>query len=398
MYLRNGLIRFLNVKNNILLFASVFFVVVGVIDLLSLFLHYYDDFETIKRAKSTPGSLMMIAVGLTAAIVIMYLKRKINNARFYSGFFESDLDGVVYFEDLTSVTGKNPFFIRMEFAVFMSVYMKRYLIISENGKSYIKLYSKTFKCSCKHCGAEIEKEEYFTGKCSYCGGSNLFATVITDNEYYSISSEDSDKTKKTEYYQNGNAVKRRIAGLIIAGAAAIFVSIFIMFSISQLADAMNYDEFIRSYYHGVLFEGKEMKEQSRISQTSLINNAVFGFGMMIVFLFPALIGASMARDSFLCVKASKAFTEHKRPFITAENLRKKLRLKKPFKCIERLIRKGYIKNCTFEKHGDEVKLALSKKIQKDICPNCGASITEAVDEKYICKYCKSMIMQVVVKK
>lgn len=86
MYLRNGLIRFLNVKNNILLFASVFFVVVGVIDLLSLFLHYY-DFETIKRAKSTPGSIMMIAVGLIAAIVIMYLKRKISNARFYSGFF-----------------------------------------------------------------------------------------------------------------------------------------------------------------------------------------------------------------------------------------------------------------------------------------------------------------------
>lgn len=85
MYLRNGLIRFLNVKNNILLFASVFFVVVGVIDLLSLFLHYYNDFETIKRAKSTPGSLMMIAVGLIAAIVIMYLKRKISNARFYSG-------------------------------------------------------------------------------------------------------------------------------------------------------------------------------------------------------------------------------------------------------------------------------------------------------------------------
>lgn len=398
MYLRNGLIRFLNIKNNILLIAGIFCVAFGAVDIISLFVHYYDDIETILRARSTPESLCMIAIGLIVIVVIMYLKRKISNARFYSGYFEGDLDGVVYFEDLSAVTGKNPLLMKMEFAVFMSVYMKRYSIISENGKSIIKLYSKIYKCSCKHCGAEIEKEEYFTGKCPYCGGSDLFANVITDNEYYSISTENSDKKKKTQYYQNGNSILKRIAGLMLCGTAAVFISIFIMFSISKLADAINYDEYIKSYYHSVLFEGKEMKNQGQISQASLIGNAVFGFGAILIFLFPAVKGASMAQNSSLSVKASKAFAEQESPFITAENLMKKLRMKKPFKCIEKLIRKGYIKNCTFEKHEDEVKLALSKKIQKDICPNCGAAITEAVDENYKCRYCSSLIMQVVVKK
>lgn len=398
MYLRNRLIRFLNVKNNIFLIAGVFCVVFGAVDIISLFVHYYDDLETILRAKSTPESLCMIAIGLIVIAAIMYLKRKISNARFYSGYFEGDLDGVVYFEDLSAVTGKNTFLMEIEFAVFMSVYMKRYSIISENGKRYIKLYSKIYKCSCKHCGAEIEKAEYFTGKCPYCGGSDLFANVITDKQYYSISSEGGEKKNKPEYYQNGNAAIKRIVGIILAGAAAIFISIFIMFSISRLADAINYDEFIKNYYHEVLFEGKEMKMQNQISKTSLISDAVFGLGAIIFFLFPAVKGASMARNSSLSAKASKAFAEQKSPFVTAEKLKKKLRIKKSFKCIEKLIRKGYIKNCTFEKHENEVKLALSKKIQKDICPNCGAPITEAVDENYMCRYCKSLIMQVVVKK
>lgn len=398
MYLRNRLIRFLNVKNNILLVAGIFCVVFGVVDILSLFLHYYDDIETILRAKSTPESLCMITIGLIVIVVILYLKRKISNARFYSGYFEGDLDGVVLFEDLAAVTGKNTFLMEMEFAVFMSVYMKRYSIISENGKRYIKLYSKIFKCSCKHCGAEIEKAEYFTGKCPYCGGSDLFANVITDKQYYSISSEGGEKKNKPEYYQNGNSIFKIIAGLMLFGTAGIFISIFLMFSICQLANAINYDEFIESYYHGVIFEGKEMKNQNQIAQVSLLSDAVFGFGAIIVFFFPAKIGVSMARKSSLSARVSRAFAEQKSPFITAEQLQKKLRVKKPFKCIEKLIRGGYIKNCTFEKHEDEVKLALSKKIQKDICPNCGASITEAVDENYKCKYCSSLIMQVVVKK
>ena len=398
MYLRNKLIRLLNAKNNILLIAGIFCVVFGAVDIISLFVHYYDDIETILRAKSTPQSLCMIATGLIVIVVIMYLKRKISNARFYSGYFEGDLDGVVYFEDLSAVTGKNTFLMEIEFAVFMSVYMKRYSIISENGKKYIKLYSKIYKCSCKHCGAEIEKAEYFTGKCPYCGGSDLFANVITDKQYYSISSEGGEKKNKPEYYQNGNAARKRIVGLILAGAAAVFICIFIMYSICRLADAVNYDEFIGAYYHGVIFEGKEMKNQNQIAQASLISDAVFGLGAIIVFFFPAWIGAFMSRNSYLCMKASKAFAEQKSPFITAEKLKKKLRMKKPFKCIEKLIREGYIKNCTFEKHENEVKLALSKRIQKDICPNCGAPITEAVDENYKCRYCNSLIMQVVVKK
>ena len=51
-----------------------------------------------------------------------------------------------------------------------------------------------------------------------------------------------------------------------------------------------------------------------------------------------------------------------------------------------------------EKHSGELQVALAKKIVKDRCPNCGGPIVGAADADYICRYCDSKIMDVVVKK
>ena len=68
------------------------------------------------------------------------------------------------------------------------------------------------------------------------------------------------------------------------------------------------------------------------------------------------------------------------------------------KFVKASICNGYLKNCTFEKHNDEIVVALSKKVVKDRCVSCSAPITGAVDENYRCRYCGNLIMGVVVKK
>ena len=66
--------------------------------------------------------------------------------------------------------------------------------------------------------------------------------------------------------------------------------------------------------------------------------------------------------------------------------------------LRKTIQNGYIKNCTIENHDGKMKISLEKKIVKDSCPSCGASITGAVNENYICPFCKNKIIKVIEKK
>ena len=72
--------------------------------------------------------------------------------------------------------------------------------------------------------------------------------------------------------------------------------------------------------------------------------------------------------------------------------------KHKLKKLRNAIRRGYLIHCTLEMHDGEPKIALAKRIVKDQCPYCGASIVGAVDENYVCQYCKNLIMGVVVKR
>ena len=79
-------------------------------------------------------------------------------------------------------------------------YMKNYKIQSVDGVSMVVLNSKTSTCECRNCGAIIEKKEYFTGSCKYCGSSDLFARVLTKDGFYSISNERAKANHKISFY------------------------------------------------------------------------------------------------------------------------------------------------------------------------------------------------------
>ena len=97
---------------------------------------------------------------------------------------------------------------------------------------------------------------------------------------------------------------------------------------------------------------------------------------------------------------AKFFTTITTPFINASKLPSTGRMtpRSRLARVRMAMRKGYLRNCTIEKHRGVMQVALGKKIVKDSCPSCGAPITGAVYSDYVCKYCDRKIMDVVVKK
>lgn len=363
--------------------------------MISLTLYYWGDWFTVSHAKSTPESICYILFGFILALGAMYFMRKISNARFYSGFFECNLDGTIDFQELSDVTGKKALFIMLEFASIMHLFMKRYRLEADNGRKYIKLCSKSYNCYCKHCGAVIEKEVFFTGKCSYCGGSNLYAAIITDNKFYSIKNDIEKANNNVIYYQKKNLDKKRYMALIISAVSVSIIIIMFLYMCDTLNNIIHYEEYIKDYYHQVLFEGKEMLNYGDIKRESLISDVVFTVGFMLCLGVITALWVDIAVYSSLADKLVKHIIKCKRPFLESNQLANKLKINKPFKKVSGLIRKGYIKNCTFEKHDKDIKFALAKKVEKDICPKCGAPIIGAVDDKYVCNYCNESIMGVI---
>lgn len=396
MYTRRTLLTFLNIKNIIFFIGGMVSIILAVTDMLALYIYYDGDMEVMRYARRTPECIAMATYGVIAVLYAVYSRRKISNARFYSSYFECDLDGRIEFEDLSAVTGKNALLIGLELKTIMHIYMKRYLVVNDNGKDRVELFSKKILCSCKHCGAQIEKSEYFTGICPYCRGSNLYARVITDNKFYSITTEFSGNNKKDYYVKKGLNVKKALA-IVFFSIVLILIMIFAMFMASRIHDYTHYEAFYKKYLHGVIFEGKPMKNYGDISKRALRDDAVMAFGFILALSVFAKFFFGIIYYAFISERFSIYLSKCKRPFVKARNMAKSVKMKKPFKYADRSIRRGYMKNCTFEKHGNEILLALAKKIQKDICPYCGGAITGAVDDNYKCHYCDRRIMDVVVK-
>ena len=66
MYLRNGLIGFLKVKNIILLILGIFFAAASASNMAELTVYYFGDWYTIINAESTPGSIALFLIGVSA--------------------------------------------------------------------------------------------------------------------------------------------------------------------------------------------------------------------------------------------------------------------------------------------------------------------------------------------
>lgn len=394
MYIRDKLIKFLKIKNVIFIIAGIFNVAVSAYTLISLF-STYRDMEIVMEAKAAPGSIMSIKIGIILLIIAVISRHLIGDANFYSSYFEGDLDGYIKYSDLAEVTGKNKYIVMLQLCFFRLIYMKGYTLKFSDNAEQVILNSKKCLCECKNCGAPIEKRIYFTGICSYCGSSDLFARVLTDNKFYSIQNNVSDGVKKPGFYTSKNLTARKVLFPIFLVLGLSVVCILTMMCLDYIS---KYND--KDYLTEVLLSGKSYSSFELIKR-EIMDMIIWDIVFIIAFI--PLICSIIKK--MICVytadDCSCYFSRCKTPFVDIEKLpirKKKSSEKRKVKSVNSALRHRYLINCTFEKHDGNLKLALAKKVVKDQCPSCGAPIVGAVDEHYKCKYCDNIIMGVISKK
>lgn len=394
MYIRDKLIKFLKIKNVIFIIAGIFNVAVSIYTLISLF-STYRDMEIVMEAKAAPGSIMSIKIGIILLIIAVISRHLIGDANFYSSYFEGDLDGYIKYSDLAEVTGKNKYIVMLQLCFFRLIYMKGYTLKFSDNAEQVILNSKKCLCECKNCGAPIEKRIYFTGICSYCGSSDLFARVLTDNKFYSIQNNVSDGVKKPGFYTSKNLTLRKVLFPIFLILGLSIVCILTMMCLDYIS---KYND--KDYLTEVLLSGKSYSSFELIKR-EIMDMIIWDIVFIIAFI--PLICSIIKK--MICVytadDCSCYFSRCKTPFVDIEKLpirKNKSSNKRKVKSVNSALRHRYLINCTFEKHDGNLKLALAKKVVKDQCPSCGAPIVGAVDEHYKCKYCDNIIMGVISKK
>lgn len=391
MYLREKLIKVLKVKNMLLKIFGWFNFFLAIYLIAAMFAYYYDDVETAMRARATSDGVVSLVLGVAALIIAALSKKLLGEARFFSSYFEGDLDGYISYSDLAAVTEKSVGITAMEVKLCKILYMKGFTIDDSNTNYQIILDRKTYSCQCRNCGAPIEKAMYFTGKCAYCGSSDLHAGVVTNNRFYSISSHVSEGMNNPEFYTIPRLHKKCIGKIVSLGLTVFMTLILFIYSVSTISHYNN-----KSYMREQILSGKGYSYDliNRNTMDNFIFGIIFcvGFAIVTYFTIRKFISILTAK------KASDYFAECKRPFVEAKGLSKRLNRKKAFAAVDEALRMGYMKNFTFEKHDKEVKIALAKQIVKDKCPSCNGPIIDAVDENYTCQYCGSRIMGVVTKK
>lgn len=393
MYLRNRVIKALKVKNVLVVILGVFFLFAGTYLILDLFMHYHDDIDTIVNAKSFPGAIEWIINGIILLLIAILSRKLIGDARFYSSYFEGSLDGKISFSDFAKVTGKPVFLVKFELSVFRFIYMKKYSFITDEGKKVIELFSKKTLCECKNCGAPVEKSIYFTGTCSYCGSSDLFAKILSGDRFYSISNEVKKGYKKPEFYEKENLDMKKKLFLILI-IVAIGISVIFGF---MIADSIS------------KYNDKDYLNKQLLADNGFYSYAQIRDNLNILILFASLFALILlvlaVRRALKIIYLDEAetcaieFSRAEKPFLPAEDIPSiKAKGPKKMRKVRGALRHGYLANCTLEVHDEEMKVALAKKIVKDTCPSCATPITGAVDEDYICQTCGNKIMGVIEKK
>ncbi len=395
MYTREKLIKVLKVKNVICITIGLFLIVTSVSILADLISFYHDQLLTVVTAKATPQCILDIIIGTILLVTSGISRKRIGDANFYSGYFEMDLDGYISYKELAEVTRQSVEAVKSQLHLLRKKYMKGYELKVVGNEEQVVLDSKTAVCECKNCAARIEKRMYFTGVCPYCDSSDLHAKVLTGNRFYSIENHMSKGTNKPDFYatKNINLKKGLMAGYFGLTMCVILIS-FIM-GIDQMS---KYND--EEYLIEVLFseDGPRSFELIRADLIEMVIWSIFiviGFIPVAVNRFKNIIYISAADScSRYLARCKKAIIPiHWLPTVNIKE--NKL---SGLKSVHRAMRRRYLKNCTFEMHDGELKMALAKKIVKDKCPSCNGAITGAVNENYRCRYCNNLIMDVVVKK
>ncbi|MCR4792242.1 MAG: TFIIB-type zinc ribbon-containing protein [Lachnospiraceae bacterium] len=391
MYLKKNVITFLKIKNILLAIVAIANLIVATAFQIYLVVRYWGDTYTLMHARGTSEFLFWIIAGPIILIHVMLSSSNIGDARFYSGYFEGDLDGFVGAEDLAEVTGRSAEKITKQLKIFPRIYMKNYAFRDGGAE----LASKTTTCECLSCGGIIEKKIYFTGECPYCNSSDLRARVLTDGKYYSITNEVKGKPQNFDYYSGKNLSAKRVIFPILIGLTLFVMFICLMVGIDNIAKYNNHD-----YLVSIILDPNDHRYDIENIHYDMIYS-ILASACIIIGLIPVLI-KRIRKISLVNVSYTVAsyLTRVKTPFVSASKLpayrnadsRKKINL------IFNSLKKGYLRHCTVEKHGGVLQVALGKQIVKDRCPNCGGAIVGAADRDYICRYCGSKIMDVIVKK
>ena len=383
----------MNVIRYVFNFGGIFEVIVSIWVMVSLLSHYGDDYETVINAKATPECIVGIIGGSIMLFIAYKLKRIVEDANFFSSYFEGDLDGCVTYKDLADVTAKRESRIRRRLKFLRIICMKNFGFQEVNYTDMVVLNSKKYLCQCKNCGAPVEKRIYFTGTCSYCGGSDLFAKVISDNRFYCIDYSVSQSGQKPSYYTASNLKIKRFISKFLMAIDLIILLILTIYLFDQNA---KYND--KEYLIKVLLSGESYSSFDLIKKE--MRDVILLAIAFIIMLLPAVISrGKKIYYIFVANKYSKIFSKYKAPFVNAAEVTpNNSSSEKMVKEVSGSIRKRYLRNCTIEKRDGVLKVALAKKIVKDQCVFCGASIVGAVNEHYRCNYCNNLIMGVVRKK
>lgn len=395
MYLKNKLVRFLKIKNIIFLIVGLFWVAASIADLLSLIVYYFGDWETVWTARSTPEAIVMLIIGAVLLIASAISRSLLNDAGFYSNYFEGDLDGFVTFEELSDVMGKSVFRIKTRLRLIRPLYMKQFWFKTVDNRQVIELYSKVALCECRNCGAPIEKRVYFTGVCPYCQGSNLFAKVISGDQFYSISNSAGEGVSQPAFYR-GRGLTAKKLGYVLWLCFTLFIVIILGLFIIDTIGKYNSQDYLTEE----LLSGRSYSSFDLI-KAGLLNSIVWSAIFFAAFapLVPALI--IRVRTIALAQTCANLFSRYPDPFVPAENLRVLGQGQNPRRLlagVRRAVRARYLVNATLEKHGGVLRIALAKRVTRDLCPYCAGPIIGAANESYQCQYCRRYIMGVVQKK
>ena len=374
--------------------AGVFFLLFGLYIILDLLIYYRNDIETALNAKSMPGSIDAVLMAIVFLFVVLLSRKLIGDARFYSSYFEGSLYQHIRVKDLAAVSGKPAFVVAIELFFFRFLYMKNYKFETIEGNKVIELYSKRTLCECKNCGAPIDKSIYFTGTCSYCGSSDVFAKILAGDRFYSISNEVQRGVNCPSYYEGKNLDLKKNLSRVFA-IVGLGTAVIMAFLIADSASNYNNKEYLREK----LFDTSNHLYSYDAIRAELISLIIFGAIFLIILL---VLAARRFYKLFFITEAEKCagyFSKCKSPFIPAEELPSiKADGNKKMRRVRGALKNAYLSNCTLEVHEEVMKVALAKKIVKDTCPNCASPIVGAVDENYICKVCGSKIMSVIEKK
>ena len=394
MYLRERVLKVLKVKNVLLIIAGVFFMFFGAYLIIDLLTYYRDDIDTALHAKSMPGAIRAVIFSVCSFLVATVSRKLMGDARFYSSYFEGSLEGRITFKELSKVTGKPVFWVIIELSLFKFIYMKKYSFVTVEGNKIIELYSKKALCECKNCGAPIDKRIYFTGTCSYCGSSDLFAKVLSGDRFYSITNEVQKGHNKPAYYQKDNLdVKKNLfIAFCIVGLGVAALCLFMVGD--SIAKYNDHDYLVKQ----IMDPSKHLSSFSMV-RADLLHLIVWGSILGLIFIILAVrrfFKVFFVNEAESC---AVCFSKSEKPFIPASDIPSiKAKGEKKMHRVRGALRNGYLAHCTLEMHDEELKVALAKKIVKDTCPSCATPITGAVDENYTCQTCGNKIMGVIEKK